>query len=189
MNNKKNKRHGLRNTRIYRVWRGIKTRIFNKNCLAYKDYGGRGIKMNKEWADNPLRFNEWAIKAGYQEGLTIERKNVDGDYEPDNCIFIPQSQQMKNRRINVKYNGICMAEKEREMGFSVGTIHNRIKSGWTLDKAFTTPLLKNRKDTLVEISKKSGVKLNTLKWRLYNGWSLEDATKLVGNIEDKLGIK
>jgi len=90
-------RHGLVNTRIYRIWSGIKTRCLNPNHRSYKYYGARGIKMCKEWL-RFMSFYQWVNSSNYQENLTIERSNNDGNYEPDNCIWIPLGEQGKNKR-------------------------------------------------------------------------------------------
>lgn len=97
-----NTRHGLTNHRLHGIWEGIKTRIFNKKSVPYKNYGGRGIKLCKEWMDF-IKFYVWAMENGYEDPLTIERIDVDGDYEPGNCKWIPRSEQSKNRRNTKKY--------------------------------------------------------------------------------------
>lgn len=88
-------------TRLYRIWQGIKTRTTNKKHEYYKYYGGRGISVCKEW-NSFETFRDWANSNGYANNLTIERKNNNGNYEPNNCEFITQCQnnQNKNRKPN-----------------------------------------------------------------------------------------
>lgn len=80
------------------LYAGIKQRCYNPNHEGYKYYGARGIKMCDEWKDNSDSFCEWAYANGYKAGMSIERIDTDGNYEPDNCTFIPIEEQPKNRR-------------------------------------------------------------------------------------------
>lgn len=70
--------------RIRRIYSGMKSRCYNSNTPSYKDYGGRGIKISDEW-DSADKFVEWALNNGYEPDLSIDRIDVDGDYEPSNC--------------------------------------------------------------------------------------------------------
>lgn len=89
--------HGLRKHPIYRVYAGMKRRCYNHNESNYYRYGGRGIKICNEWISNYQTFHNWAIANGYKKGLTIERINNDGNYEPSNCTFATMAQQSMNR--------------------------------------------------------------------------------------------
>lgn len=101
-------KHGLCGTKIYRLLRGMVSRCYSKSNKSYKYYGGRGIKIHKEWLDNPLSFYNWAINNGYKDGLSIERIDVNGDYEPSNCKWILMKEQNCNTRrtIYIRHNNI-----------------------------------------------------------------------------------
>lgn len=97
-----NSTHGKSGTRLHRTWQGMRRRTRNKSQWNYKYYGGRGIKVCAEW-ERFEDFYDWAIANGYKEGLSIERVDVDGNYEPANCTWIPVNEQQRNKRNNLKY--------------------------------------------------------------------------------------
>lgn len=96
-------KHGLRHSRLYNIWCDIKKRCYNPNCTGYKNYGGRGIKMCDEWYNSPSSFSKWALDNGYADDLTIERKDYNGNYEPENCTWIPREKQSLNQSRNIVF--------------------------------------------------------------------------------------
>lgn len=146
---KPNLSHGMKGTRIYRIWSGIKTRCLNENDKAYQNYGGRGIKLYKDWEEFE-KFWEWAQKTGYNDNLTIERMNVNGNYEPNNCTWITLSEQANNRTntVSITLNGITKTAKEwsKITKIEYPTIMARLKRGWSEEKTLTTKSLINRKE-------------------------------------------
>lgn len=99
-------KHGKSNTKLIHMWDGMRGRCYNKNNHKYHNYGGRGIFICDEW-NNSLNFIDWALKNGYKEGLSIERKDVDKGYSPENCCFIEKKDQVLNKTntFRVEYNG------------------------------------------------------------------------------------
>lgn len=89
--------HGLRGHRLNSIWRGMKTRCYNEKSFGYSNYGGRGIIICDEWKNDFKVFYDWAIKNGYKDGLTIDRINNDGNYEPNNCQWITKSENVAKR--------------------------------------------------------------------------------------------
>lgn len=102
----RSKKHGLCGTKIYKLFRGIVSRCYYKKNKGYMYYGGRGISIHNEWLENPMCFYDWAMQNGYKEGLSIERIDVNGNYEPSNCKWIPTIEQSMNTRrtIYIDYN-------------------------------------------------------------------------------------
>lgn len=96
--------HGKSRTRLYRIWSAMKSRCFDKKRECFKHYGGRGIAVCIEWKDNFQSFHDWAMANGYEEHLTIDRIDVNGNYEPSNCRWITLEQQQTNRT-NTKKQG------------------------------------------------------------------------------------
>ena len=97
----KNGTHHLTKTRCMRILYGMRKRCSDKNCLSYKDYGGRGISVCKEWMEKPESFYYWAMENGYSDNLTIDRINVNKGYCPENCRWVTKAEQNNNKR-NVK---------------------------------------------------------------------------------------
>lgn len=129
------KQHGKSNTRLYRVWSGMKARCYNKNNPGYQYYGGRGIVVCEEWKNDFMCFYNWAMENGYDETAprgqyTIERKDYDGPYSPENCCWATIQEQERNKRntLRVKADGeemllVDLAERE---GVKYSTARKRV---------------------------------------------------------------
>lgn len=138
--------HGLSDSRIYRIWRNMKSRCYNPNVDRYKQYGGRGITICDEWRDSFESFYKWTIDNGYSDGLSIDREDVNGDYTPDNCRWISMDKQADNKSNSrlFEYNGEArtVSEWSKILGISRDIIWNRIKRGWDIERVFTQPIRK-----------------------------------------------
>ena len=131
-------------SRLYGIWLGMLTRCNNPNYHSYKDYGGRGIKVCDEWSDY-ITFREWALSNGYQDNLSINRINNDGDYSADNCNWVSKKEQMRNTRSNhlITYQGETMTLAEASERFDVpyNTLKRRINNyGFSVERALTEPI-------------------------------------------------
>lgn len=101
-------KHHCSRTRLYRIWKAMKTRCYNNKFPGFRYYGLRGIKVCSEWLMDFGSFMAWAMANGYQENLTIDRINTNGDYCPDNCRWATMEEQNKNKRAP---NGCRIKEK------------------------------------------------------------------------------
>lgn len=100
-------KHNMHKTRLYEVWHAMKDRCYNSHKKAYKNYGGRGITVCEEWRNDFKAFHSWAIANGYdpnakQGECTLDRIDVNGNYEPTNCQWVSMKVQQNNRRNNIK---------------------------------------------------------------------------------------
>lgn len=144
-----NTTHMLSHTKLYRVWRSMIHRCYNPKCRAFKDYGSRNIKICDEWKNDFVVFYNWAMKNGYEDNMTIDRINVNGNYEPSNCRWVNMLIQGNNRRNNhyITYNGTThtLTEWSRILGINDTTLFSRICGcKWSIERAFTTPVRKKK---------------------------------------------
>jgi hypothetical protein len=91
------------NKRLYWIWANMVRRCTKPTDKSYRHYGGRGIRVCKEWADDPRSFRDWAMATGYTDKQTIDRRDSDGPYSPRNCRWVPAAEQSGNRRNKVVY--------------------------------------------------------------------------------------
>ena len=147
MTGKALRRHGLRHTKIYHKWLDMKDRCLNKNNKRFFDYYGRGITVCDEWKNSFEAFYKWAMSHGYADNLSIDRIDVNGNYEPSNCRWITMSEQSRNKRNNVlyEYKGEIktFSEWSRITGINYSTMLHRYHSGLTTEEIFFKGRLKN----------------------------------------------
>ena len=125
----------------------MKQRCTNPKCRSYKWYGAKGINVCSEWLDFKT-FYDWAITNGYRNGLTIERIDVGAGYSPQNCKWIAPKEQANNRTSThrLTYNGETRSLTEWSILLNIPrtTLSNRVRLGWSIERALTTPSRKER---------------------------------------------
>lgn len=139
--------HGGTKTRLHDIWNTMKQRTENPKTINYELYGGKGITVCDEWRGSFEAFRDWAQENGYRDDLTIDRIDSNGPYSPENCRWVDWETQENNRCNNhrITYNGKTQTVSQwaREIGIKPKTLFARINdSGWSIEKALTTPTLK-----------------------------------------------
>lgn len=132
-------KHGMSYSRVYRIWDGMLQRCTNSNHTEYANYGGRGISVCDSWKD----FMVFLADMGESpEGLSLDRIDVNGNYEPSNCKWSTSVEQANNKRTNkiLEYNGekLTLSQWAKKLSINYSTLSNRISTGWTIEKALTT---------------------------------------------------
>lgn len=184
--------HAGRISPTYHSWSGMKNRCTNTSDFKYPDYGGRGIKVCDRWKD----FVNFLADMGERpKGTTIDRKNVNGDYEPDNCVWSTSKVQGRNKRnvTSVTVDGItrCVPEWAEVTGIPRSVIDYRLRHGWSPQRAVSAPsdgarnkpnlrmiTLDNRTQSVTEWAREFGVPPHRVFARLYAGWSPKDALSM-----------
>jgi hypothetical protein len=131
--------------KIYNTWNRMINRCYNPKSHKYYRYGKRGISVCKDWLNNYDNFYIWCINNGYKEGLSLDRINNDGNYEPSNCRWTTRKQQQRNmcrnRIITYKNQTHCLAEWCERLNLKYETIKSRLNKGWSIERAFEEPIV------------------------------------------------
>lgn len=193
--------HGLSKHPLYLVWHEVRKRCYVPHTESYPNYGGRGIDMHENWVDDFVCFYEWAVINGYQTGLSLERRDNDKGYSPENCYWATTAQQARNRRNTRLFTAFgetkCLFDwgADKRCVLSVWGLRNRMDRGrWegSFEAALTTPLedrktVQRRNKSAVMITawgetkcrtewledKRCLVKIDSFRDRLAKGWSAE----------------
>ena len=171
-------------TRVYKTWNMMVQRCENPNNPNYKDYGGRGIQVCERWHELE---NFSADMGDPPDGLSLDRRDNEGDYERSNCRWATRKTQNRNTRRNrmLTYDGQtqCATAWANSLGMNAKTLYARLALGWTVEQALTTPVQRQRRGATFEGVTQSladwaytvGIKRKTLQARLDAGWSAERA--------------
>ena len=137
-----NKTHGQTSSRLYGIWRGMKSRCYNAHTKDFSYYGAKGIKVCDEWKQSFEHFKDWAFANGYSDDLTLDRIDGMKDYCPTNCRWVDRKTQSRNLSSNVVLTiyGISktITEWSETCGIDRHTIRKRLDRGWDAEKALIT---------------------------------------------------
>ena len=172
----KNKTHGYSSTRFYNIFQGIKTRCENTNSAPFKEYGGRGILC--EW----MSFEDFKTDMydSYNEHLTIDRIDVNGNYSKKNCRWVTKEDQNRNKRNTVWYEGKCITQYCKNNHISLPMVLARInKMGWSIKDAVEIKKkgIMYKGKTLKDYCKDNDISYSTVMGRVRKGVDLQDAIK------------
>ncbi len=180
--------HGLTDHPLYDVYHKMLERCYVPHCESYKDYGQRGIEVCEAWQENFVTFYEWCMANGWEEGKSIDRKNNNGHYSPENCHVVGGHKDRKVQNRNTRRNRHITAFGETKCLFdwgndprckvSVWALRSRLDRGkWTDMEAMITTPQTERKD--IQRSMKSNRMLTAFgETKCLNAW-LEDSRCMV----------
>lgn len=159
--NNGNYKHGGKGTKLYEVWYTMRRRCNCPNSKAYKYYGGKGITVCKEWDTDFSVFQKWAIENGYTEGLSIDRIDVTGNYEPSNCRWATRKEQSNNKtttlKIEHKGETRTLSEWAEYLGIKLDTLYYRIfKLGWSIERALNEKVSYDRYNRKTKLKEGKG---------------------------------
>lgn len=133
-------KHGDSNTRLYKIWKGMRERCYTPSSTNYNRYGEIGISICSEWDDYSM-FKIWALENGYKDGLTIDRIDGKGNYEPSNCRWATYKEQANNIKTNrlITYDGETktMTQWAEAIGIKPATLWARLNRGWSIEQALS----------------------------------------------------
>lgn len=169
--------------RLRQTFNNMKQRCYNPKAKGYKYYGEKGVTICKDWLNDSNKFYEWALNNGYQDDLSIDRIETDGNYEPNNCRWITMFEQQsnKNNTIFIEIDGErkTIAQLSRESGIEYGILKRRIDNGEKdifreIETSSLNIKINGETKSLYEWSKITGIPYLTLYDRYNRGWELSN---------------
>jgi hypothetical protein len=140
-------RHGQAKTPLWRCWNAMLQRCYNRHCPTYRWYGARGILVCEDWRTFTA-FRDWALASGYRAGLTIDREDGNGNYEPGNCRWVTKAENSRRSRNTrwfltafgeTKTIGQWLQDRRCRRGLKEGAVRMRVRRGWDVEDALTKP--------------------------------------------------
>lgn len=178
----KNKKAVMREHPLYSRWKSMKDRCYRKGDKDYPNYGGRGITMCDEWRYDFWAFADWAMDSGYREGLTIDRRNNDEGYSPENCRWITRYEQNRNKR-NIKlYDGLTLPDWCLEHDLSYSIVSSNLKVGMSFEDAVRDATLRQKDIDFNATCRAFGVNKDKIKRRMDKGLTFTEALDFKGNL-------
>lgn len=176
------KTHGLSRSRIYRIWNNMHERCYRRNNKNFKDYGARGIRVCRRWHV----FMNFVDDMGHPPlKHSLDRTNNNRGYSPKNCRWVTHVEQCRNRRNNVfvSFRGkrLCLKQWGEELGVYWKTLDARLRLGWGVHRALTTPVAKqdwslitfdDKSDSVTGWARNAGISRTAMKIRINRGWPL-----------------
>jgi hypothetical protein len=139
--------HGKSPRRLYRVWQAMKDRCYRPGNIGFHLYGGRGIKVCRQWKNNFLAFRKWALQNGYRDNLWLDRIKNHKGYSPENCRFLTPKDSTSNRRCTKRFRfrgcNRTVPEIAELVGMKSPTLNARLRHGMPIDQAAAWPLVRN----------------------------------------------
>ena len=138
--------HGMSNTRLYRVWQDMKNRCKGTKKRDKQNYHDRGVSYCEDW-EKFEPFRDWALSNGYDDNLTIDRVDVNGNYDPSNCRWVTRAEQNNNTRQNhyITFNGETHTVRQWAdiLGIKPSTLRSRLNTyKWSVEEAFNVRILR-----------------------------------------------
>ena len=173
---------------LYCRWENMKSRCYRKSDKDYPNYGGRGITMCDEWRYDFWAFADWAMENGYRDGLTIDRKDNDKGYSPDNCRWITRYEQNQNKRNIPLYDDMTLPDWCLEHDVSYDRVVTDLRNGVSFGEAVRLAAEKRKSDDFNETCRSFGVDSTTMKRRMAKGLSFQEALDFKGNMSKQVYV-
>lgn len=184
----KNKKALMKEHPLYSRWKCMKSRCYSKTDKDYHNYGGRGITMCDEWRYDFWAFVDWAMENGYREGLTIDRKENDKGYSPENCHWITRYEQNQNKRNIPLYDGMTLPDWCLEHDVSYERVSADLHRGVPFEDAVKSAVEKRKADDFVAACNSFGVRTDTMRKRMAKGLSFQEALDFKGNMGKRVYV-